>query len=82
MTNYLYSWQTKALKKAIERQIESLNSEGLPNGIRIVGVAVANIESVEGAMYFRLDGFEGIALADVLMDINGDAGYELSMTKL
>lgn len=70
-----YDWQTKALERKIKRIMRVCNeSEHFP--LKVVGIAVAHPEHVEGAMYLFPDQFEGVEWADVVKDVLGDTTVE------
>lgn len=52
--------------------------------LKVIGIAVAHPDKVEGAMYLFPDQFDGIAWADVVQDVLGDttAEYQAAVQSL
>lgn len=63
-----YDWE-----KHVQRCIDDI-AEQLPPGIVLLGVAVENVESAEGALVTSGDqSVSGVAAADVWLDVMSDA---------
>jgi hypothetical protein len=62
----IYGWE-KAARKALEKKTHLIDGKYM-----IVGVAVANVETIEAAFWDYTGGRCDIERADLLLDIKGD----------
>ena len=65
----IYEWEASVKKQAMRRMMAQM-----PDGYRLVGIAVEHLDNVEAALILSDDQPEaGMEAADVMQDILGDA---------